>query len=369
MVDAQVEPTIVPPETKPNPHKPWFILPLILGILVVLLFVISRSPRMEEGSTITLSSNHATPTPFPFQEMTISYLRNRQYNSHLGESEKIADNGSYSSYLTSYTSDGLKINALLTIPTGQQPPGWPDNVKSWPAIVFIHGYIPPIQYVTTEKYVDYVDYLARNGFVVLKIDLRGHGSSEGEPGGGYYGSDYVVDTLNAYNALQKASFVDPNAVGLWGHSMAGNIVLRSMAARPKIPASVIWAGAVYSYTDWQKYRINDSSYSAPQMSSERQRRRQELFEKYGSPSADSSFWQKVAPTNYLNDLKGAIEIHHAEDDDVVNIGYSRDLMALLDKTLVPHKLYTYLTGGHNIEGGSFSLAMERTVEFFKKHLK
>jgi len=76
----------------------------------------------------------------------------------------------------------------------------------------------------------------------------------------------------------------------------------------------------------------------------------------------------VAPTSYLNDLKGAIEINHAEDDTVVNIGYSRDLMALLDKTKVPHEFYTYPTGGHNIEGSSFSSAMQRTVEFFKKYL-
>lgn len=89
--------------------------------------------------------------------------------------------------------------------------------------------------------------------------------------------------------------------------------------------------------------------------------------KYGSLSATSVFWRQVAPTN-LNDLKGAIEIHHAQDDTVVNIGYSRDLIALLDKTKVPHQYYEYPTGGHNISGESFTLAMQRTVEFFKKYL-
>ena len=47
-----------------------------------------------------------------------------------------------------------------------------------------------------------MDYLAQNGFVVFKIDLRGHGDSEGEPGGGYFGADYVTDTLNAHSALE-----------------------------------------------------------------------------------------------------------------------------------------------------------------------
>lgn len=352
----------LPPNPRPSRKKWW----MVAGISLVLIIVLWNLPFRFEG--IAPVSQKATPTPLSYQEMTIPYLRNKQFVSELGEMEKVSDNGSYTSYLTSYTSEGLKINGLLTIPTGQQPPGWPDHVRAWPAIVFIHGYIPPTQYVTTEHYVDYVDYLARNGFVVFKIDLRGNGESEGQAGGGYFGSDYVVDALNARAALQSASFVDKDKIGLWGHSMAGNIVLRSLAVRPEIPAAVIWAGAVYSYTDQRKYGINDQSYRPPGTPNQQNRMRGELFQKYGSPSAQSVFWQQVAPTNYLADLKGAIEIHHALDDDVVNIGYSQDLIALLDKTRVPHQLYTYPTGGHNIEGASFTLAMGRTVEFFKKYL-
>ncbi len=215
----------------------------------------------------------------------------------------------------------------------------------------------------------YVDYLARNGFVVFKIDLRGHGDSEGEAGGGYFGSDYVVDTLNAYAALQSADFVNPKAVGMWGHSMAGNILLRSFVVKPDIPAVVIWAGAVYSYVDRDKYGINDNSYRPPGLSTNTQNRRQQLQQQYGSPSATSVFWKQVIPTNYLNDLNGAIQIDHAIDDDVVNIGYSRDLISLLDKTKVVHELNEYPSGGHNIEGVSFMQAMQKTVEFFKKYLQ
>lgn len=308
-----------------------------------------------------------TPTPLAFAELTVPYLRQQTYKSDLGELNKVSENSSYTSYLTSYNSDGLKINGLITIPKSFGSAQ--DKGKRWPAIVFIHGYIAPSLYSTLERYTDYVDYLARNGFVVFKIDLRGHGNSEGTPGGGYFGSDYVVDTLNAYAALESSSFVNSKEIGLWGHSMAGNIIMRSFAAKPEIPAVVIWAGAVYSYVDRDKYGINDNSYRPPGISTGLQNRRQRLFEKYGSPSATSIFWQQVAPTNYLDDLKGAIQIHHAIDDSVVNIGYSRDLIALLDKTSVPHKLWEYPTGGHNITGVSFGLAMSRTVEFYKKYLR
>ncbi|MEN9406887.1 MAG: hypothetical protein RLZZ455_103 [Candidatus Parcubacteria bacterium] len=366
----------LPPHMVSPAHTQWSRKRIVLSLLVIvflLCLIVLFLFLTKSGKTIVKQARESlvesiSPTPFPYAEMTIPALRNRTYSSSLGELEFLSDNGSYTTYTTSYLSDGLRINGLLTIPTGQQPPGWPDNVQKWPAIVFIHGYIPPSLYVTTEKYGDYIDYLARNGFVVFKIDLRGHGESEGEPGGGYYGADYVTDTLNAYAALQNTSFVDPKRIGLWGHSMAGNIVLRSLAARPTIPAVVIWAGAVYSYVDMAKYGIDDNSYRPPTDATRRLNRRRDLFEKNGSPSAQSAFWRLVAPTNFLTDIKGAIQLNHATDDDVVNIGYSRDLDALLDDTNVPHELHEYTSGGHNITGNSFVSAMENTVRFFKEHL-
>lgn len=346
-----------------NRKKLW--LAVGIGLVTVSIpFILYFVRSQKTAASITAAiPGVATPTPFPFQELTVPYLRSRAYKSSLGDLALVSENASYRSYLTSYDSDGYQVNGLLTIPAGDQPIG------GWPAIIFIHGYIPPTQYQTLERYTDYIDYLARNGFVVFKIDLRGHGQSEGEPGGGYYSSDYIVDTLNARAALQSSDFVDPDKIGLWGHSMAGNVVLRSMAARPDIPASVIWAGAVYTYENQRKYGINDNSYRTPSNQPQRIRRRQELFDKYGSPSAQSEFWQQVAPTNYLSDLKGAIQVNHSVDDDVVNIGYSRDLMDLLDKTAVPHELHEYASGGHNISGVSFNEAMQDTVSFFQKYLK
>lgn len=304
-----------------------------------------------------------TPTPFPFQEMTIPYLKNREYKSTLGEMNQAIENVNYTGYLTSYDSDGLKINGLLTIPTGEKPEG------GWPAIVFVHGYIPPSIYTTLERYTDYVDYLARNGYVVFKIDLRGHGDSEGEAGGAYYSGDYIIDALNARAALQASEFVNPEKIGLWGHSMAGNVVSRALAVRPEIPAIVIWAGAVYTYEDLNEFRIQDTSYRPPAQGSDVISKRQELFQDYGTFDKNSEFWKQVPMTNYLGDIKGAISINHAVDDDVVNIEYSRNFNEILNKTNIAHELNEYPSGGHNISGASFGPAMQNTVNFFDKYLK
>lgn len=339
---------------------------IILTIILVVGAMFLQKNKLTPGEnnflpSLNSTTNNAAPdSALPFAELTIPYLRTKEIKSELQELNRISENSDYKTHLMSYDSDGLQINGLLTVPTGTAPAG------GWPAIVFIHGYIPPTQYRTQEKYTDYVNFLARNKFVVFKIDLRGHGQSEGEASGAYYSADYVIDTLNAYAALQSAAFVNPEQIGLWGHSMAGNIILRTMAAKPEIPAAVIWAGAVYSYTDFLEYGIADQSYQRPSDNSPRTQKRRQLFETHGEFDPAHQFWRQVVATNYLNDFQGKIQLHHAINDRVVDVRYSRNLKKLLDQGGVKNELYEYPSGGHNLDGGTFGTAMKRTVEFFER---
>ncbi|MBI2621490.1 MAG: alpha/beta fold hydrolase [Candidatus Levybacteria bacterium] len=372
--DSYYEQTVI---TKAQKRKK--ILLLLVGLLGFNIFVwgtlylalSNNKTNTANPGNIVSSKINATPTPFPFAEITIPYLRSRTYKSSLGELSQVSTNSEYTSYLTSYDSDGFKVNGLLTIPTGEEASG------GWPAIILVHGYIPPQNYQTLTSYAQYVDYLARRGFVVFKIDLRGHGNSQGEPGGSYYSSDYIIDVLNAKAALASSKdptnrsgrFVEPNRIGLWGHSMAGNVVVRALAARPDIPAVVIFAGAVYTYSDFSQFRIQDSSYQSPSEDSPARKRRNEMFEIYGQFDPTSSFWKQVPMTNYLDEIKGAVSINHAVNDSVVSIEYSRNLKRILDSTDIVHELNEYPSGGHNFEGVAFNQAMQNSVEFFDKYLK
>lgn len=349
-------------------RKKRLTIAAICGLVIVILlgafYVLSGRASKENNlaSSVFQPKTSVTPTPFPFQEMTIPYLRQREYQSRIANLQQVSANSNYTSYLTSYDSDGLKINAQLTKPTGDMPEG------GWPAVIFVHGYIPPVNYQTLANYSSHVDYLAGNGFIVFKIDLRGHGSSEGEPGGSYYSADYIIDVLNARAALQSSDIVSPGKIGLWGHSMAGNVLLRSLASSPDIPAIVIWAGAVYTYEDMQEYGIDDNSYRPPPSNTERQRKRQELFDTHGQFDPNSPFWKQIIATNYLGGINGAIQLNHAADDSVVSIEYSRNLKRILAKTEIVHELNEYSSGGHNMTGNSFNQAMQNTVEFFREKL-
>ncbi|MFZ5376177.1 MAG: alpha/beta hydrolase family protein [Patescibacteria group bacterium] len=220
------------------------ILPTLIVIAsLISLFAFknasSNNPTKPPSTESRAEQARHSELPVEFQRLTIPYLRKQTYQSQISSLEMIERNSDYVSYLTSYTSEGNRINALLTKPNQEQPE------NGWPAVVFVHGYIPPPSYKTQERYIDYVDNLAKSGLVVFKIDLRGHGNSQGQARGAYFSADYVIDVLNAIAALKSSGFVNPDKVGLWGHSMSGNVVLRALVVQPTIPATVIWAGTRY----------------------------------------------------------------------------------------------------------------------------
>ncbi len=189
---------------------------------------VTRTPALPTpilpGATST-SANTPTPTEVPtrtptptatLHPMSILAMRQTPYpGSDIILEQALEPGGNYYRYYASYLSEGLKIYGLLTIPFGEMP------ATGWPAIVFNHGYIPPEVYRTTERYVAYVDWLAQSGYIVFRIDYRGHDRSEGEANGAYGDPGYTVDVLNAVTALKRFPQVDPERIGMWGHSMGG----------------------------------------------------------------------------------------------------------------------------------------------------
>jgi dipeptidyl aminopeptidase/acylaminoacyl peptidase len=141
--------------------------------------------------------------------MSILAARQRNYpGSAITIEETLEPGGNYSRYIAWYQSDGLKIYGLLTIPDGDLPPG------GWPAIIFNHGYIAPQAYRTAERYVAYVDQLARHGYMVYKIDYRGHDRSEGQAPGAYDHPGYTTDVLNAVASIKTLPLVNPQKIGM-----------------------------------------------------------------------------------------------------------------------------------------------------------
>lgn len=103
------------------------------------------------------------------------------------------------------TADGMKLNAMLFVPKGASAE------DKRPAIVTTHGW-----YNTKEMQdLNYVE-MARRGYVVLALDLYGHGNS-----------DYLVDNdfetagtgmTRAVELISTLPYVDATRIGITGHS-------------------------------------------------------------------------------------------------------------------------------------------------------
>ena len=359
-----------------NKHNPLLVLLILFSILGASCGTKSpvSPPTLTVVSSSTLNSplaasptNVPTSTPIPTatalpHPLSIHAMRARDYPGSDIVIESVLNPGvNYNRYLVSYQSEGFKIYALMTIPNGEKPP------MGWPVVIFNHGFIPPDVYVTTERYIAYVDLIARSGYIVFRSDYRGHGNSEGEAGGAYSRPDYTVDVLNAVASMKKHPDADPNRIGMWGHSMGGYITLRSMVTTSDIKVGVIWAGVVGTYSDllynWRR-GTGSSVPSTPRPGSWRI----SLVEAYGSPEENPDFWNSISANSYLSEISGPLQLHHGTADADVPLEFSETLFFQMLDAGEYVEFYKYEGDNHNISN-YFSTAMQRTIEFFDRYLK
>lgn len=352
---------------------------IIILIVFSLIIVSMLVAYFSNNETETLSDNQPSTSKFyqsneggleeTLHSMAIESLRQREYpGSDIVIEQELKHGSNYSRYIASYKSDGLKIYGLLTIPSGPVPRS-PEGEEGWPAIIFNHGYIQPNQYVTTQKYVEYLNGFAKSGYVVFKSDYRGHGNSEGSATGNYFSPGYVVDVLNATSSVQKLPEVNPERIGMWGHSMGGNITMKNLVISDEIKAAVIWAGVVGSYDDI----LNNWSRAGRWRQSAEHRHqgpnRQNFVEEYGTYTENPEFWSLIDPYTYLEDIDTPIQLHHGTGDTHVPFSFSENFKEALDEKSKSVEFYTYEGADHNLSGSVFGPVMKRSVEFFDKYLK
>jgi dipeptidyl aminopeptidase/acylaminoacyl peptidase len=353
-------------------HNIKHIAIVFLLIFLVLFTLPNKQIDNEIQKEIAVNDNFAkvsqvkTESDYSDHPLSVTKMRNdKYYGSDLSIEKKLDSDGNYDKYIASYLSENLKIYGLLTIPRGIKPS------SGWPTIVFNHGYIRPNQYRTTGYYIPYIRSLSNAGYIVFMPDYRGHDKSDGEPDSQYFSPSYTIDALNAMYSLRGFKDVNPERIGMWGHSDGGNVIMRAITARPNdIKVAVIWGGVMAPYKELTSNWQLKVAYQQPEYDLKiENKNRDELLAEYGSPSVNIKFWSAIDPLEFLSETNTPIQLHAGEKDEEVPIEYSQNLH---DKLLSLNKIsefYIYPNGDHNIINPNYHLAMQRTIEFFDRYLK
>lgn len=291
-----------------------------------------------------------TATPDPYAGLSVDELSARFYGAGTVTIIETMDTfPDFTRYLISYPSDNLTIYGFMNVPAGQGP---------FPVVIALHGYIDPAEYGTLDYTTPYADALARAGFLVLHPNLRGYRPSDSGPN--LFRVGMAIDVLNLIGLVRQTGGLpgalaqaDPDAIGLWGHSMGGGIALRVITVNPDVRAAVLY-GAMSGNETWNYTRIREWSGGT--------RGRAEL-------SAPQAVIDRISAINYLERIRAAVSIHHGIADEVVPLEWSTDLCLRLTQLGKQVECYWYNGQPHTFYGEGDQLFITRTVDFFTRWLR
>ncbi len=325
--------------------RPSAIRPLSALCALIILLALAAPTEAQTPPPITL-----TPTPDPYAGLSIDELAARYYGR--GAVTIVSTMGTYpefTRYLISYPSDDLTIYGFMNVPVGEGP---------FPVIIALHGYINPAIYGTLDYTTRYADDLARAGFLVLHPNLRGYYPSSSGPN--LFRVGMALDVLHLVGLVRQTgglpgalAAADPDAIGLWGHSMGGGISLRTITVSADVRAAVLYA-AMSGDETWNYTKIQEWSGGT--------RGWEEL-------RAPEDVIRRVSPIEHLERIQAAVSIHHGTADDQVPLEWSADLCQRLNALGKSVECFAYEGQPHTFTGEGDRLFVQRTIDFFNRWLR
>lgn len=230
-----------------------------------------------------------------------------------------------------------------------------DPSKSYPAIVEVYGG-PHVQTVDRDWESLSDQYLARQGYIVFRLDNRGS-SNRGHrfeaPIFRQTGGPEVRDQLAGVDWLKAQPFIDADRIAIQGWSYGGYMTLMTILQAPEGTFAAAAAGA--PVTDWSLY---DTFYTERYMD---------------TPEDNPEGYEKSSVFYHLDRLEGAMPpllLMHGMADDNVTFDNTTRLMAAMQEKGLLFDLMTYPGQRHGIRGQALQTHLMKTrMAFLKRHLK
>ncbi len=201
--------------------------------------------------------------------------------------------------------------------------------------------------------------------MVVMPDYRGHNNSEGLEftEGMLESSYYTEDVLNLLAGLSTLPLADLKNVFMWGHSMGGEVTLRSMLATDRVKGASMWSSVGGDIWDQSYYYSRYENPTAPDSSDtpviERLRSRLAAF------GGDFDY-RGSEPLLHLEHLQTPLIIQHAVGDRGAAYKWSERLAKELYMRDKEYRFITYTGDEHFFSGENLELAVERDVAFFRR---
>ena len=333
-------------------------LVLVFVIVTITAFFLWENRREMKTPLNQNSSNKNIERPL--DKYTIDALSKTKFTAsdiELGDVIKVDPN--FVSRYFYFKVGGKRVSGQINFP---KAPG------TYPVIVMNRGYIDRETYKTGDGTRRSGEVFAKNGFITVAPDFLGYGQSDmpsesplEERFQTYITSATLLESVGNLNSvLTKEGVnvkVDPEKVGLWGHSNGGQITLTVLEVTGANYPTVLWAPVSKPFPYSILYYTDDIDDHGKML-----RRVVADFEK----DYDS---EKYSLTNYMDKINAPIQTHQGGADEAVPIKWSDDLVKTLkekDKTI---DYFTYPGDDHNFAKGNWQTVVNRNIEFFKEKLK
>jgi dipeptidyl aminopeptidase/acylaminoacyl peptidase len=318
----------------------------------------SSTPTLTPTSTPTAiftatptATDTAAPTPTltAYGKYTIEYLRSRTYGGgDIKLLKTVRREKNFTTYLARYASDGLAMHALINIP---------NDAKTHPVIIIIHGYADPKEYTLLEenRYMD--NAIARQGFITIHPAMRNYPPSD--KGDNLFRVGQTIDILNLIAIIKAQSGqpgllenVKPGHIGIEGSSTGGGVALRVLTVNADVKAAFLYSAI-----------------------SGDERRNVPLFHRFahdpqfaGEPAVPENILAGISPSSYYEDITAPVLLAHGIDDRVVPLEWGQETCAQLKNANVNVTCNFYGKAGHSFSGANLEKLISRAVEFYRMYL-